>query len=318
MIFDDNAATIRDGFGVEAEPARVIGVYMGRINTILILIAAVLVLWCRFVLAGETQQGFESNVTFMRSTFRLEGQGSQGTAFLVGRPHPKVPTKLRYVLVTAAHVLEGMKGDKATLVLRREVPPATWETLPTPLTIRDQGQNLWTKHPQADVGVIYVGVPKNATRGVIPLDMLADDSLLSEYEIHPGDDLTCLGYPLGAGNSQGDFPILRSGKIASYPLLPSKEMKTFLLDFPVFPGNSGGPVYISHSGPRIMGSAIVTGRPFHFVMGLVSQQRMFTQKIEELYGKREQSYPLGLAEIVHASIIREAIELLPAPEDVPD
>ena len=67
-----------------------------------------------------------------------------------------------------------------------------------------------------------------------------------------------------------------------------------------------------------MGNALQVGTTFHFVMGLVSRQRMITQKIEELYGKREQSYPLGLAEIVHASIVREAIELLPLPEDDPD
>jgi hypothetical protein len=36
-----------------------------------------------------------------------------------------------------------------------------------------------------------------------------------------------------------------------------KETKTFILDFPVFPGNSGGPVYILYSGARISGDAIV-------------------------------------------------------------
>jgi hypothetical protein len=36
------------------------------------------------------------------------------------------------------------------------------------------------------------------------------------------------------------FPILRAGRIASYPILPTADTKTILLDFPVLPGNSGG------------------------------------------------------------------------------
>jgi S1-C subfamily serine protease len=165
---------------------------------------------------------------------------------------------------------------------------------------------------------MYIAVPEKATVLVIPMHKLADDDLLTRYEIPPGDELNCLGYPFGTGSIQGDFPVLRSGKIALYLLLPSKEVKTFLLDFPVFPGNSGGPVYIFYAGERIMGNAIRIGTTFQFVMGLVSQQRLVTQKIEELYGTREQRYSLGLAEIVHASLIRETIELLSLPEDVPD
>jgi S1-C subfamily serine protease len=291
---------------------------MRQIRPILVLIVAGLVLWCRFVPAEETQPGVEFNTALMRSTFRLQGQGSQGTAFLAGRPHPQVPTKLRYVLVTAAHVLENMQGDVAILVLRQEVAPAIWESLPIGVKIREKDRTLWTKHPQADIAVMYIAVPERATVALVPIDMLADDNLLTRYEIHPGDELNCLGYPFGTGSIQGDFPVLRSGKIASYPLLPSKEVKTFLLDFPVFPGNSGGPVYISYSGERIVGNAIRIGTTFQFVMGLVSQQRLVTQRIEELYGTREQRYSLGLAEIVHASLIRETIELLPLPEDAPD
>jgi hypothetical protein len=49
----------------------------------------------------------------MESTFRLEGQGSMGTAFVLGRPFPNQPGKVRYLLVTAAHVLENMKPDTA-------------------------------------------------------------------------------------------------------------------------------------------------------------------------------------------------------------
>jgi hypothetical protein len=37
---------------------------------------------------------------------------------------------------------------------------------------------------------------------------------------------------------------------------------------------------------------------------------MVREQVQELYGAREHSYSLGLAEIVHASLVREAIDLL--------
>ena len=108
---------------------------------------------------------------------------------------------------------------------------------------------------------------------------------------------------------------MRSGKISSYPLLPTKQTKTFLLDLRVFPGNSGGPVYVSFTGERLMQkeNAIMLGTSFKFIMGLVKGDIRLTETIKELYGIRQQEYPLGLAEIIHATFISETIELLPEP-----
>ena len=69
--------------------------------------------------------------------------------------------------------------------------------------------------------------------------LLADDEMLSLFEANPGEELTALGYPLGAESNSAGFAILRSGKIASYPLLPTEATQKFLFDFAIFPGNSG-------------------------------------------------------------------------------
>jgi hypothetical protein len=50
---------------------------------------------------------------------------------------------------------------------------------------------------------------------VLPIDLLANDDLIEKFEIHPGDELLCLGFPLFVSSDSG-FPILRSGKIASF------------------------------------------------------------------------------------------------------
>jgi len=126
---------------------------------------------------------------------------------------------------------------------------------------------------------------------------------LKSYGIHPGDEVTCDGFPLYAEGPFG-FPILRDGRVASYPILPTADTKTFLLDFPVFPGNSGGPAYIADTiRPNGTGGLIAYGGNRLTIIGLVSKERIFAQRI-----------PLGIADIVHATLISETIAQLSPPE----
>jgi len=261
----------------------------------------------------------ELNTLLMESTFKIEGKATQGstigTAFIMGRAYPNQPAKARYVLITAAHVLEDMQGDMGVLHLRTKTSDGGWTRTAFPLAIRTNGQPLWKKHPEADVAVMNVRLPQNSIP-LLPTEMLADDAILSEFEIHPGDDLECLGYPLGMeGNSQG-FPILRSGKVASYPLLPTDRLKTFLFDFRIFKGNSGGPVYFAQSNRIYSGSAHIG--TVHFIMGLVSQESLVQQQFLSPYSEELRQLQLGLAVVVHASLIKQAIGLLPSPETLPD
>jgi S1-C subfamily serine protease len=147
---------------------------------------------------------------------------------------------------------------------------------------------------------------------LLPSALLADDKILAEYGVHPGDEAMCLGFPLGAVSSEAGFPVLRSGKIASYPLIPTDETKTFLYDFPVFQGNSGGPVYMT-SPNRVYGGATHVGVT-QMLLGIVIQEEFVTQSIKELYSSTERRYPLGLAIVAHAKFVQEAIAMLPDPD----
>jgi hypothetical protein len=214
--------------------------------------------------------------------------------------------------VTAAHVLQKIKGDIAALYFRRQLENGSWGAVPAPIKIREGGKPLWAQHGEADVAAMYIGVPEQAQPVFIAINMLANDDLLAKYNIHPGDVLDCLGYPFGFESPIGSFPILRSGKIASYPLLPTKTTLSFLLDFRVFPGNSGGPCYISFTGDRFYENAI-GNMSFQFIMGLVSEEIKVTEKGKFQYSTFTQDTPLGLAKVIHASLIRETIALLPPP-----
>lgn len=244
----------------------------------------------------------------MESTFKLQGEGSKGTAFIIGRPSKKEPEKGYYVLVTAAHVLDNIRGDKAQITLRKKKKDGAWEKVPHTIKIHHNNKPLWIRHDEVDVAAMYIRLPKNVNIPLLTIDFLVDDKGLEQFDIHPGDELICLGYPLGAEGPAG-FPILRSGKIASYPLLPTKQMKTFLYSFEIFEGNSGGPVYFVESGRTYKGSMHVA--TIQFVAGLISEQYFVTEKIVSLREKKEVKHALSLAVVVHASLIKETIEKLP-------
>lgn len=258
----------------------------------------------------------ELNTALMEATFKIEGPAgpgktTYGTVFVMGRPTSD-PKTLRYVMITAAHVLAGIQGDMAILYLRRKTNETDWILTPFPLAIRSNGRELWTKHPSADVAAMYIALPKETAIPLVPTTLLAGDKEISDYEIHAGDALNVLGYPFGIASNDAGFPVLRSGKIASYPLLPTAKTRTFLLDFAVFPGNSGGPVYFSESTRTYQG--LLHGGNFNFIAGLVSEEKLQTEQLVGIFSAEMHQYQLGLAVIVHASLIRQTIDMLPAPD----
>lgn len=262
----------------------------------------------------------------MQSTFKIQSIGlpgqpsSLGVAFIMGRPlahpAPDTPNEARYVLITAAHVLDGIPGNAAILNLRRRNNDGDWERLPLQLQIRSDGHPLWLKHPTQDIAVMYIALPNEVSIPLASTDLLADDATLERYEIHPGDSLHCLGFPFGQESNAAGFPILRSGMIASYPLTPTAKTRTFLLDFPVFEGNSGGPVYMVDENRAFQGNMSL-GSVTQLILGLVTQETTHVEQLIGQYNAEMHRYPLGLATVVHASYIKEAISLLPDPDSLP-
>ena len=258
----------------------------------------------------------EFNTVLMESTFRIVGKKkvtpemkvepgkialTSGTVFIIGLPVKNKPEDSYNVLVTAAHVLEDMEGDIASLILRKKNPDGSFQRFPKEIKIRENGKPLYTRHTEADVAVMYLALPSDMPIRLVPISYLATDKTYEDYEIHPGDQLFCLGYPLFAEANDAGFSILRSGRIASYPLIPAKKVKSILFDFHVYPGNSGGPVYMSESG-RVYKGEFHYKENTRFVIGLISQQ---ASSSPELGSQR-----LELALVVPAQFILETISML--------
>lgn len=259
--------------------------------------------------AGDQQ--IDICTVLMRSTFKLESEGSIGTVFIMGEPSQDKPDKLFYVLMTATHVLERMKSDTAILHLRRQEGDK-FIRLPYPVQIRKKGNPLWTRHPDADVAAMRVKLPRGADIPLIATTLLGTDKILEQFQVHPGDQLLVYGFPYGAEANDAGFPILRSGRIASYPLTPIRKTKTFLLDFPVFIGNSGGPV-LFYAENRVYGGSTHIGS-IQFIIGIVSQEQVFTERVESLAEMVTRKHKLALAVITHAGFVADLIKSLPPIE----
>lgn len=254
------------------------------------------------------------NIIMMEATCKIVGNGSIGTGFVIGKPDPDNPPRAFYTLITADHVLRAVQGDTVVLVFRKKQEDGSWIRTEIPVKIRENDKPLWKKHPEVDVAAIFVRLPKNVINQFVSTDLLIDDKKLLEYEISPGAELLCLGYPFGAEANAEGFPILRSGRIASYPITPTKKYKTFLFDFTVFRGNSGGPVYFVLNDPTYGGTRRI-GVTIYGILGIVVKEQNITEKIQELYEKKEKVTPLQLGEVIHANFIKELVESMKAPKE---
>jgi hypothetical protein len=141
------------------------------------------------------------------------------------------------------------------------------------------------------------------------MDLLATDRDLQKYRVHAGDVLACLGYPHRVEANEAGFPILRSGTVASFPLLPSRVTRTFLLSANVFEGDSGGPVFLADPKRLLPGKE--KSEEVRLIVGLVTGQHFLDEEMKMVYGTTKIRHRLGLAIVVHAAFIREVIERLP-------
>jgi hypothetical protein len=248
------------------------------------------------------------NTQLMLATVKIANERSTATAFLLHRPVNGRPEG-QYVLVTAAHVLEQMVGDTATLFFRHREAEGVYKKLPLKLDVRKAGKPLWTKHPAVDVAALAVVPPPGADVPKLSLELLATDEDLKRYRVHPGDTVMGLGYPHRFEANEAGFPVLRSGPIASFPLWPTRTTKTFLMHYNAFEGDSGGPVYLADPGRLVGGKR--QPQEVRLLLGLVVGQHFIDEQVKMLYETRKVRHRLGMAIVVHASFIRETVERMP-------
>jgi len=243
--------------------------------------------------------GEDLNTLMMRATVKISHDKSTATGFVLSKEGNP-----RSILITAAHVFEQTPDDETTVIFRILESEGVYKRAPLKLAIRSRGKSVYARHPTEDVAAIWIDPPANADLPKLSPALLASDELLRQHKVHPGEILSCLGYPHRNEGSDAGFPLLRIGPIASFPLLPTAKTKTFMFSANSFEGDSGGPVYLERA-------AQPNAAEVRLILGLISGQRFLDEEAKMVYGTTKIRHRLGLANVVHASFIRATIDRLP-------
>lgn len=199
-----------------------------------------------------------------------------GTGFLYSRvigPGEGGRARVRGYLVTNRHVAEA--HDVLTIRLNpRGTPPARGyiEAID-----RDRKKPMWTFHPDPAVDVAVTAALHGHLKNFGLVERLAP--LLStqafplqrlrSLQVSEGDAVAVAGFPMELVTVPKTRPVVRSGCIARISDVYDEGGNSFLLDVPVFPGNSGGPAFLL---PQLMS---VTDQPPTAEGGLLGVVRAY-------------------------------------------
>lgn len=236
----------------------------------------------------------EATHTVLRSTFKLFNQDSTATCFLLH--DPSKPKKM--FLATSGHVLEKAGGEEAVLVLRDAQDDGTFRRNDVPIRIREGGKNLWTKHEKEDVAVLPLKLPETVKVDSLPITSLATEEDIRDEKLDVCSGVWVFGFPARLESNGAGFPIARNATIASYPLIPVKHHRTYMIDCSTFAGDSGGPVFVTRKAGTNKGAPLV--------VGMVVAQYRNDEKIVSTHEERLIRHRLSLGKIVQAAFIRQA------------
>ena len=188
----------------------------------------------------------------MWSTYPLGTQKGMATGFVVDTGQARSPQQgdtTSVTIVTSLHAIATV-GRKPLLIATRIVED---DGTPSVILIQIQqpkGKRLFfVKHPSADLAAFRVRIPGEAAGMVrMPTFLSPGNIPRSRSQIRPGMDVSFVGYPEVLPGTDGAFPVLRAGKVASYSPGRLSDGGKFIINADVYPGDSGAPVFATRGG----------------------------------------------------------------------
>jgi len=269
--------------------------------------------------------------TWIYATMLIENEwGGKGTGFLVLRA---ISSESEHIfLATNKHVLHELpeKRQNATKIIlhfnvRNQDGSISGQTAELPLIFED-GSKRWREHPDKDVDILcfdvtslFVEYKQKIAHKWVDYSLFADQTKIKEFDITIGEEIVVIGYPLGFKQGTSNFPLLRSGIIATRIgetfedeyLEPDgtkrkRVIRGFLIDGATIPGSSGSPVVLKPTIGRFVKGDIVMGFSPPLLLGIIAETRYAPIPISE------RDYILsfaGLGLAFDAETVKETIEL---------
>ena len=222
----------------------------------------------------------------MWTTYLIGSEKGMGAGFVVFRRDANEPDGVVAVMVTAAHLLDAV--GKGPLFVGTRTPDAQGGVRVAIVEFqpRRSGQRFYVRHPEHDIAAFELRLPKEAA-DLIALPSFLDDPAHGRKPPRAGEEVSFLGFPEMLPELEGLFPVLRTGRVASYPVGTAQSGGVFVINADVYPGDSGAPVYVAGRGGRPELTGMIIRR-------VGSDKKAFSH----------------LAIAVEARLIRETLQLL--------
>ena len=197
----------------------------------------------------------------LESTVVVETENGMGTGFIIlrkrqmldsreeekwMRKHRGIPPGWRLWFVTCAHVVEKEKGGIVRITRNARNPDEGKTELLYPKDLWHTAKGWNGERYEYDVAVAPAPIKhkewERAEIGCIPSSMHLNRQKMADNGIENGDEVYVLGHPLGIGNQERNWPVVRQGIIAECKQYKSEEGGAILVDGAIWGGASGGPV----------------------------------------------------------------------------
>jgi hypothetical protein len=267
--------------------------------------------------------------SWIYATMLIENEwGERGSGFLVAR---QIDEKYgRIFLVTNKHVLNKdteIRQSAAWVRLYFNFKNAddsiTGKTTELPLNLKN-GDKRWREHPEHDIDVLAFDVTTlieqypQIERKWANYSDFCDQTKREELDVTMGDEIMVIGYPLGIRQGKTNFPLVRSGIIATRigetleddykepkGTIRKRTLRGFLIDGATIPGSSGSPVVLKPTMGRLVKGKILMGLAPAILLGIIAETRY--APVRTAAGNIPSFAGLGLA--FDAETVKETIEL---------
>lgn len=225
------------------------------------------------------------NKQHLKSVVLIERQLSENkfqpiaTGFLVGFAVNSEPDlnkrSYKIFLLTNRHVFNGQDQ----LWVRFDKKNAQ-NTVRFSVQLRDSGGIKWLAHKNERVDLAMLTISptflnKNAVDWTfLNEEVFAYPNKFDEIGIELGDGIFLAGFPLGISGNERNYAIVRGGTIARIDREIIESVESFLIDATVFPGNSGGPVFLKPELTSLVNTKAVDSV---YLIGVVSGYKLYQE-----------------------------------------
>jgi Trypsin-like peptidase domain len=198
---------------------------------------------CSAVTHSTTRIPLNTTEQMMWSTYLIGSPKGMGAGFVVFRRDPSEPDGVVPVMVTAGHLLDAV--GKGPLLIGTRMPDATGGAQVALIEFQPKrgSQRFYVRHPDHDIAAFEMHIPKEAA-SVVALPSFVNVTARDGKQLRAGEEVSFVGFPEMLPEMEGLFPVLRTGRIASYPIGSAQTGGLFIINADVYPGDSGAPVYV--------------------------------------------------------------------------